>query len=181
LVPEWPFGCRPLRFPASRRSIVAADIPHSFAACASSRSGSPQARSRPTICDEERRPSPLPAGTSITAHILRNARITSSPYTGAPALRGAGTRRGPSASRNALRTWSRCHPVSSHNLSRTLALGRPRRRPVPRRRGLRDHLGWAHRQSHVRGWPDPNRKRRRHAVSGHFYLRQRSLLSGHLW
>ena len=31
-------------------------------------------------------------------------------------------RDGPSASRNALRAWSRCHPVSSHNSSRTLAL-----------------------------------------------------------
>src|ERR1035437_5670334 len=80
-----------------------------------------QARSRPTISDRNGAIR-LPAGTSITAHTLRNATITSSPYTGARAFRGAGTRRGPSASRNALRAWSRCHPVSSHNSSRTLAL-----------------------------------------------------------
>jgi len=55
-------------------------------------------------------------------------------------------------------------PRQLTQLIQNLGLNRSRRRPVPRRRGLRDHLGWAHRQSHVRGWPDPNRKRRRHAV-----------------
>ena len=49
LVPERPFNARRLRSPASRRSIVAADMPHSLAAVASSRSSSPKARSRATI------------------------------------------------------------------------------------------------------------------------------------
>src|SRR5665647_1609990 len=37
-------------------------------------------------------------------------------------------------------------------------LSRSRRRPVPRRRGLRNRLTLAHRQSHVRGCPVPNRR-----------------------
>src|SRR5665811_1118008 len=37
-------------------------------------------------------------------------------------MRGAGTRRGPSASRSALRAWSRCQPVVAHNSSRITTL-----------------------------------------------------------
>ena len=32
-----------------------------------------------------------------------------------------------------------------------------RRRPVPSRHGLANHLALAHRQSHVRGWPGPSK------------------------
>ncbi|MGZ4517751.1 MAG: hypothetical protein ACXVXN_07495 [Mycobacteriaceae bacterium] len=78
LVPERPFNCRRLRSPASRRSIVAADIPHNLAAVASSRSSSPKARNRPTISGRNGAIR-LPAGASITAHTVRNATITSSP------------------------------------------------------------------------------------------------------
>ena len=72
-------------------------------------------------------------------------------------------------------TLSRCdHPARSERSTQRLAgvvtmparqltqlvqnpgLTHPRRRPVPRRRRPRNRLALAHRQSHVRGWPDPN-------------------------
>jgi hypothetical protein len=109
-----------LAFP-SRRSIVAADIPHSFAACASSRSGSPQARSRPTICYRNGAHRPCPPGrpsppTPCTTRASRPRRTPEPQPCEAPA---PGAARAPS--RNALRAWLRCHPVSSHSSSSTLA------------------------------------------------------------
>src|SRR5450759_538544 len=49
-------------------------------------------------------------------------------------------------------------PRQLTQLIQNLGLNRSRRRPVPRRSGLRNRLGLAHRQSHVRGWPVPTRK-----------------------
>src|SRR5665648_592952 len=49
-------------------------------------------------------------------------------------------------------------PRQLAQLVQDLGLTHPRRRPVPRRSGLGNRLALAHRQSHVRGWPDPNRE-----------------------
>jgi len=76
LVPERPLSWSRLRSPASRRSIVAALIAHSFAAAPSIRSGSPQARSRATI-SPRKGAIRFPAGASITAHTFRSATSTS--------------------------------------------------------------------------------------------------------
>jgi len=80
-----------------------------------------------------------------------------------------------------LRAWSRCHPVSSHNSSRTLALTA---RDDDRYRvavAFVTALRWLIVSPMSEAGPSPTGKRRRHAVDGHFYMRQRSLLRGHLW
>lgn len=79
------------RSTANRRSMVAADIEHSWAATVSVISSSPCRRSAATrsgSAGDIR----LPVGPSSTAQQYRNASITSGPYrnTGARAGRGAG-------------------------------------------------------------------------------------------
>ena len=102
LVPDRPLIVSFARSGASRRSMVAADIPTSWARTAGGRSSSP-ARSRAAVISGRNGAIRFPAGASITAHNFRNAPITSSPYSGGRPRRGTGSRLGPSVRRRAIR------------------------------------------------------------------------------
>ena len=95
-------------------------------------------------------------------------------------MRGTSTRRGPSAPRSALRASSRCQPVVAHNSSRITTLA-----PLEADRyrvavALVTALRWLIVSPMFEAGPTPTRKPPRHAASGHFYVRQRPLLRGHL-
>ncbi len=111
-----PFSCIFARSPASRRSMVAADIMTSAAAVSSPMDSSPNRRSTGTR-SASTGDSRLPVGAPSTAQQNRSATTTSGPYRGSRALRGR-TTLGVNTPARALRAWLRCQPVVEHNSSR---------------------------------------------------------------